>query len=178
MKPIFRVALVMALAFGMSALGASPGGAAPIGSCAHLTATAAFNPGLTNTPKNNTITAKGTLTSCTPAASTGGSGTLTSTIKVALGSCGKLSAGGQKLTGTGATTWKNKKVSKYSLSFTTGKGGSITLATITGKVSSGLFVGHKVSGQVKFTLLGAPDCSAKKPIKNITVKNTKPFVIS
>ena len=41
-------------------------------------------------PRNQTVTAKGTETGCTPVAKTGGSGMLTATIKVANGSCAKL----------------------------------------------------------------------------------------
>jgi hypothetical protein len=174
-----QVSMALVAACALSGVIATPAvAAAPAQSCAKVTGTATFAPGLSNTPKNNTVTAKGTETSCTPSAATGGSGTLTATIKLSLGSCNKLSTGGQKLVGTAASTWKNKKVSKYSLTFTTGSGAAITTATISGTVSSGLFAGKKIAGQVKFKIVGAPDCSAAKPIKSVTFTNSKPFVIS
>jgi hypothetical protein len=174
-----QVSAMLAAACALSGLAATPAVAlAPAQSCAKVSGTATFTPGLQNTAMNNTVTAKGTETSCTPAATTGGSGTLSATIKLSLGSCNKLSTGGQKLVGTASSTWKNKKVSKYSLTFTTGTGAAITTATISGNVTSGLFAGKKLSGQVKFSIQGAPDCSAAKPIKAVTFTNTKPFVIS
>jgi len=178
-RSVMHASAMLAAAFALSGIVATPAvAAAPTQSCTKVTGTATFAPGLTNTAKNNTVTAKGTETGCTPAAATGGSGTLTATIKLTLGSCNKLSTGGQKLVGTAASTWKNKKVSKYSLTFTTGTGAAITTATISGKVSSGLFAGKKIAGQVKFKIVGAPDCSNAKPIKNVTFTGSKPFVIS
>ena len=177
-RVIGRGALVCASALALAVAFASPGLAAtaPVQSCAHLSGTGTFTPGLTNTPRNQTVTAKGSETGCTPSATTGGSGTLTATIKVANGSCAKLGQGNQKLTGTGTTTWKNKKVSHYTLTFTTGTGSNIETATITGKVASGLFAGHLVTGQIKFKTVGTVNCTTE-PVKNITFTNSKPMVI-
>ena len=74
------------------------------------------------------------------------------------------------------TTWKNGQTSNYTLTFKTGTGNNITVATITGKVSSGLFSGKSVSGQIKFTVQGSPNCTTM-PVKKVTFVNTKPFVI-
>jgi len=172
-----RVSLVGALALGLTALGAAPSNAAaPAQSCATVKGSATFSPGLTNTPANQTIKAKGTETKCKPSAATGGSGALTATIKLKNASCTTLINGGQTLKGTGATAWKNGQTSNYTLTFKTGTGNNITVATITGKVSSGLFAGDKISGQIQFTVKGSPDCNTK-PVKQVTFVNTKPFVI-
>jgi hypothetical protein len=177
-RTVARVAVLAALALGVGVVGASPIVAAtPAQSCAHVSGSATFTPGLTNTPTNQTVNAKGTETSCTPSTTTGGSGALTAVIKVPLGSCGKLATGNQTLHGTATTKWKNTKVSNYALTFHTGTGSSITIATITGKVTSGLFVNHTVTGQIKFTVQGTPNCTSM-PVKNITFVNTKPFVIA
>ena len=116
---LLRVSMVAALALGMSALVAQPSGAvAHLQTCKKVTGSATLKPGLSPAiPANNTITAKGTLGGCTPAKTTGGSGTLAATIKVPGGSCAKLATGGQKLAGTATSTWKNKKKSTYTLSF-------------------------------------------------------------
>lgn len=175
-----RVSAALAVALAASALPAitaSPAVAAPVGSCKTVTGSATFAPGLSYTPANNTITAKGVETGCTPAADTGGSGTLTATIKVTAGSCAKLATGKQKLSGTAVSAWKNKKTSKYALTFTTGTGSTATTATITGKVTSGLFAGKSLTGAVKFTVTGTPNCTSK-PVKSVTFKQVKPFVIS
>jgi hypothetical protein len=50
------------------------------------------------------------------------------------------------------------------------------VATITGKVSSGLFAGHTVTGQIKVTPTGSFNCTTK-PIKTISFTNTQPWVI-
>jgi hypothetical protein len=177
-KTVARLAALATLAVGIGVVGASPGGAAPpVQTCKTVTGSATFTPGLTNTPTNNTVNAKGSQTGCTPTATTGGSGALTAVIKVPLGSCAKLAGGGQTLSGTAKTTWKNGKVTTYNLTFKTGTGSNIFIANITGRVSGGLFVNHPVSGQIKFTVQGSPNCTTK-PVKSITFVNTKPFVIA
>jgi hypothetical protein len=176
---LVRVAMVAALALGMSAAVAAPGGAAtPVQTCTKLSGSATFSPGLGPVPANNTVSAKGTLAGCTPNKATGGAGVLTATIKVPGGSCVKLATGNQKLSGTGSAKWKNQKTSKYSLTFTTGAGKNITVATVTGKVTSGLFAGKKVSGQIAFTVKAGQNCTLAHPVKNITFKQTKPFITS
>ena len=137
-----------------------------------------LKPGLSTTAATQTGTVKGSETSCTPSKTSGGSGAFTSTIKITNGSCAKLVAGGTTFTGTGSTTWKNKKVSKYSLTYKDGKGSSITVITITGKVTSGLFVGKKFSGQIKITVPSSENCTAGHPVKTMTYKNSKPFVLA
>jgi hypothetical protein len=155
---------------------ATPASAAVVQTCKVVKGTATFTPGLVNTPKDNVVKAKGTLSGCTPAAKTGGSGTLTATIKVVKGSCAKLATGKQTIKGTAKTVWKNKKTSTYALTLKTGSGATATTATITGKVTAGLFKGKIVTGAVKFTVTGTPNCTTK-PVKGATFKQTKPFVI-
>lgn len=176
---LLRVTMVAALALGMGAVVASPGGAVtPVQKCAHMKGAATITPGLSTTPHNQTVTANGSFTSCAPTKPTGGSGTITATIKLANGSCQGLATGGQKLSGTAKTTWKNKKTSSYALSFVTGKGSSAVVATITGRVTAGLFKGHKVSGQIKFTVKAGQNCAPGHPVKNISFVNAKPWVIA
>lgn len=167
--------IIAALSWG-SILALPAGAVTPVQTCKTVTGSATFSPGLTNTPRNNTVKAKGTEKGCIPSVKTGGSGVITATINVPNGSCAKLAQGGQTLKGTATTTWHNKKVSKYALVFKTGTGSNITLANITGKVTYGLFVKHTVTGQIKFTVQGSPNCTTI-PVKSVTFKNTKPFVI-
>ena len=175
---LLRVSMVAALALGMGTIAASPGGAAvPVQKCAHVKGAATLTPGLTTIKHNQVVNAKGTLTTCTPTKTTGGSGTINATIKLANGSCQGLVGGGQKLAGTAKTTWKNKKTSSYSLVFTTGKGSAATVATITGKVTAGVFLGHKVSAQIKITQKAGQNCTPGHAVKNITFVNTKPWQI-
>jgi hypothetical protein len=149
----------------------------PVQKCAKVKGSATLTPGLSTAPKNQTVAAKGALTSCAPTKATGGSGTLSATIKLKNGSCQGLLGGGQKLGGTAKSTWKNKKTSTYALTFTTGKGKAATVATITGKVTAGLFKGHKVTAQIKIAPGKGENCVGT-PVKHITFTNTKPFQIS
>jgi hypothetical protein len=173
----------LALAAGtVTAVMAVPSGAAtpPMQVCRTLKGSATFTPGLTNTARDNTVKAHGNMTNCTgrkAGPKTGGSGVLAATIKVVKGSCLKLATGKQTIKGTAHTTWKNKKVSYYSLTLKTGSGtANATTATITGKVTRGLFNGHSVTGQIKFAVQGSPNCTTK-PVKSVTFHNTKAFII-
>jgi hypothetical protein len=170
--------MVAVLALGVGSVVASPGGAAaPVQKCAHVKGAATLTPGLSTTPKNQTVSAKGTLTGCAPAKATGGSGTISATIKLKNGSCQGLVGGGQKLAGAAKSVWKNKKTSTYALTFTTGTGKAATVATITGKVSAGLFKGHKISAQIKIAPKAGQNCTPGHAVKNISFVNSKPFQI-
>jgi hypothetical protein len=152
-----------------------PAAAVPVQSCAHVSGTATFSPGLSSTPRDNTVRAKGTETSCTPSATTGGSGSITATIVVKQGSCAKLGAGNQTLNGQGRTVWKNTKSSFYKFTIHTGTGSNITLATLSGGVTSGLFAGKHFQGQIRFKVVTG-DCAAT-PVTKVSFTNTKPFTI-
>jgi len=141
-----------------------------------VSGTATFTPGLTNTPRDNTVRAKGNQTSCTPIAKTGGSAVLTATITVKAGSCAKLAQGNQSLPATATSQWKNGKLSHYKFTIHTGTGSNATLANIAGGVTSGLFVGKHVAGQIRFKVQGSPNCTTV-PVKSVSFVNTKPFVI-
>src|SRR5262245_60860095 len=122
---LLRVSMVAVLALGVgSVVTAAPSdAAAPVQKCTKLTGSATLSPGIQSAKKAQKVTAKGTLAGCTPAAGkTGGSGTITASLKVAPGNCTTLANGGSKFTGTAKTVWKNKKTSNYTLTFTTGKG--------------------------------------------------------
>ncbi|MDQ1521411.1 MAG: hypothetical protein QOI55_2484 [Actinomycetota bacterium] len=169
--------LSLATALGGGAIAASPASAVTAQSCAHLTGSAVISPGLTTTQANNTASATGTLTTCTPVAATGGSGGVTARLNIPNGSCQKLAAGGQRLYGTATVRWHNGRASNLSLVFTTGTGANATLATITGKVASGLFVGKRIYGQIRFTVRTGQNCSPGHPIRNVTFTNTRAFTI-
>jgi|SRR3954453_15131524 len=174
---LLRVTFALALGAGaLSVVAASPAGAATANSCAKLSGTATFSPGVTTASRNQVIKSKGTATGCKPSKSTGGSGVVTATIKSPAANCTKLVKGGQTLKGTAQTVWKNKKVTKFNISLKTGTGGNATLATITGKVTSGLFAGKTVTGQVRFKLKAGQNCTTV-PVKNLTFTSTKPFAL-
>jgi len=178
-RTIARLSAVAVLALPMALITANPAAAVPVQTCGHVQGTATFTPGLTPTATDQVIRAKGTESSCTPSSTTGGSGTLTATIKVPKGSCQKLAAGGQVVYGTATSTWKNGTATKFNIRLTTGTGANSTLANVYGTVTSGRFYRasppRHLTGQVKFRVTSGA-CTAASPLKSVAFANTKPFV--
>lgn len=181
-RTLARLTAVGVLALPMALVVAEPASAAVLQTCAHVQGTATFTPGITNTATDNVVRAKGAESSCTPSATTGGSGTLTATIKVPKASCAKLGTGGQVVYGTATSTWKNGTYTKFNIRLTTGTGANATLANVYGTVTAGRFYSsttpRHVTGQIRFRVTGtpAPDCTAAHPVKTVAFNNTKPFV--
>jgi hypothetical protein len=175
-----RAGLAFALAAGSMILGfAPPAGAATASQCKTFKGYSTFNPPVpAGTSKvTSTISVHGTLGGCTPSNLTGGSGVVTGTIKPTKpGNCTTTIQGGGTQKGTSTTKWHNGKVTKNTVTVHEGTGGSYNIATITGKVTSGLFAGKLVSGQVKFAPANSGACTSA-PLKKVTFVQTKPFVL-
>jgi len=154
------LAAPVGLAFGSGAADATI-----FGKCVKLAGNATITPGLTTVPQNVTIKAVGNLTSCTPSATTGGSGRIVATIHQSGASCQKLASGGT-FAGTQKTTWKNGKTSSGNFKGTT-TSSAPTTATISGKITAGLFAGKLISGHIKFTP-GSGNCTPGSPIKSLS----------
>jgi hypothetical protein len=147
--------------------------------CKKFTGVVTITPGLTTTPHAQTASATGNLTGCTPATKTGGAGTIKATLKLpSNSSCQGLATGKQTVKiPTSTITWKNKKTSTMTLVAKTGSGSTATIATITGKVTKGLFAGKSVTAAIKVTPKAGENCSPGHPIRHLTFTNPKPFVI-
>lgn len=170
------MALVLALSMGLVV--ASPAYAAASQTCKAFKGTLTMSPGLGATVQDQKITIKGTESGCGPTAKTGGTtGSFLSVLTLKKASCATLAKGGTKFAGSATTTWKNKKTSKYSVTYTDGSGSTVTTVTMTGKVASGLFAGKKFTAGFVLTPQGSPDC-AKVPFKSATLKQSKAWVIS
>ena len=176
-----RGSLVLAAAaLASTGIALAPANAATVSqTCKKFTGTVTIKPGLSTTPGPQTATATGNLTGCTSAATTGGAGAIKATLKLpSNSSCQGLATGKQTVQiPTSTITWKNKKTSTMALTAKTGSGSTATQATITGKVSKGLFPGRPVTLTIKFTPKSGQDCTPGHPIKNLTIANTKPLVI-
>src|SRR5262249_4966904 len=110
---------------------------------------------------------------------TGGGGTIKATLKLpSNSSCQGLATGGQTVKIPSSTiTWKNHKTTTMSLTAKTGSGSTATVATITGHVTKGLFLGKAVTGGIKVTPKSGENCTPGPPIQHLTFTNPKPFVI-
>ena len=174
-----RAGLAFALAASMAIGFASPASAATANSCKTFKGYATFNPPVPAgaTKVNSTITIHGNVAGCAPSSATGGSGVVTGTLKgTKPGNCTTTVQGGNVLHGTSTTKWKNGKSSKFTVTVKTGTGPNYSVATITGKVASGLFAGKLVSGQTKFSPANPGACTSA-PLKKVTFVQTKPFVL-
>jgi hypothetical protein len=179
-RTLARLTAVGVLALPMVFIAAEPAAAAVVQSCGHVQGNAAITPGITNTPTDQVIRARGAESTCTPSTYTGGSGVLTTTIKVPKASCAKLAAGGAVIYGQATSTWKNGTYTKFNIRATTGTGVNNLLANIYGTVTAGRFYRasplRHLTGQIKFRVTSG-NCTAASPIKSVAFNNTKPFVI-
>lgn len=116
---------------------------------------ATVSPGLNALPTRQTITTKINLFSCSPSATSGGSGTLKSTYTTPTPQTCALFALPHVLKATAMITWKNLGTS--ALSLTISLTGSTRLANVTGKVTGGWFAGHSVTGQFRYKPVVSPD---------------------
>jgi hypothetical protein len=184
MKPLSKLAsaaFALSIAAGAaSVLTLSPALAATANQCKVFKGYATFKPPvpLANGPKVvSTITIHGTVSGCSPTKLTGGTGTVTGTIKgTKPGNCADTVKGGNTQKGTSTTKWKNGKSSKFTVTVKEGTGSSYNIATITGKVTSGLFAGKLVAGQTKFTASSNDQC-VQKPLSKVNFVQTKPLVL-
>ena len=172
--------LLAAAAIATAGLAIAPASAAaPVQKCTKAAGKGTITPGLSTTPKDQVIKASVTTTGCTPAAKTGGSGTVAVTLKIKQGSCQGLIKGGQTIPIPSATEkWKSGKTSTYHLTAKTGTGSNATVATITGTVSKGLFATKHLSVKLKVTTPSAENCTPGHDVKHITLKNLTAWVIS
>lgn len=174
LKKFAGLGLAIALMAPAGVLAAQPAGAAGGTSCKTQTGTATITPGLGTTKKAQTITASTSLSGCTGGGVTKGTGK--ATIKLAPSNCSGLATTGTKTKLTETITWSNKMTSTVAGNSTTGP--KVGQDTITGKITKGLFVGKSVSTVVAFTpAQKAPYCTDASPLKKLTIKGVKPFVV-
>jgi hypothetical protein len=177
---LIRVGLAFALVASMAVGFASPTSAATANQCKTFKGYSTFSPPVplaNQAKKNSTISVHGTVGGCTPSNLTGGSGTVTGTLKTSKpGNCGDEVKGGGTQTGTSTTKWKNGKVSKFTNTVKEGTGSKYNIASFTGKITSGQFMGKLISGEVKFSPSSNDQCLSK-PLSKVTFVQTKPLVL-
>jgi len=180
-RTLARVAVLAgAVSLAASVMVMAPASAATVSqSCKTFKGVVTISPGLTTTPHAQTASATGNLSGCTVASKTGGTGVIRAKLGLpSNSSCQGLATGKQTVKIPSATiTWKNKKTTTMALKAVTGSGSTATVATITGKVTKGLFVGKTVTGAIKVTPKAGENCSPGHPIQHLTFTNPKPFVI-
>jgi hypothetical protein len=166
----------MAVALMAPMLAAAPAGAAAIVTCAKPSGSVTFTPGLSLVPTKQTTSFTLPIKGCT---GTGGvkSGTSTGTTKgTTKDTCATFGKASSPKT-TVTIKWNTNATSTASLATVVvpGAKGVIT-ATVSGKISKGLFVGKTIKTKVKVTL-PAGSCTAK-PLKKATLTGLAPLTIS
>ena len=172
MKSVFRLTMAIALLAPIAVLSAGPAGAAGGTTCKTLTGTATITPGLGATAKNQKILSTSAIGGCTGGGVTKGTGKATNTTPN--GNCTGLAKSGTKSSISEVITWNTGKTSTLAGSTVTGpKTGQ---ATITLKVTAGLFVGLHGSQIIAFKI-SKGGCTDKSPVTALKISIVTPFVI-
>jgi hypothetical protein len=170
--------MITAIAVGAAGLGTvAAGAAAPSQSCAKVTGTLTMKPGLGPAAADQTVTIVGAESGCKVASKTGGTGSFKSVLKLKKASCATLVKGGTTFSGAATTTWKNKKTTKYSVTYKDGKGSAVSTITMTGKATAGLFAGHNFAGGFTIKVPSNVNCTSVKFTK-ASFKQSKAWTIS
>lgn len=179
MRKSFGVLLATASLLSMVMVGVTPAGAAAGTTCKTATGVGTLKPGLPNTK----ATAKPavTVTGAKVSGCTGGgvtSGTLGAALKfgVADNCAGLAKQATANITGSVTIAWKPSGTSTIKAAkLGSGPKGKVTQLVLSGTVSSGTFVGSKLSAAVTFTLSGG-QCGSK-PLTSAPFKLASPLTI-
>ena len=151
LKKIGVLTTALALTASMAVL-AAPAGAATVLTCAAPSGSVTFSPGLSSTAVIQTTTFNLPIKSCTGTKGVTG-GTSNGKSKGTKPQSCKTFASAGGTTTTVTIKWSNKKTSSAKLATTIVKGAPNTLtASVSGKISSGLFAGKTLKTKVKVTI--------------------------
>ena len=148
----------------LAVLAVVAGVAGPIGAATHAqschgpvestqSGRASLEPGINGLSTKQQMSWKVSLFSCSPARSTRGSGTLKSAYATAAQTCVMLKKP-KTFKETAKITWKSDATSTIAITFALT--GGTRLVNVTGRVTSGLFAGKKVTGQYKYREVVSP----------------------
>jgi hypothetical protein len=139
MKSLVRITMAMALLIPIGIATAGPAASAAGGTtCKPPSGSIKLSPGLTATPKVQTITINLPVTGCVGGGVTGG--VFKGSLKTTAISIGTFAKGGPPLKLSAVITWNTKATSTLTATSTT-KVAKVITSTVTGKISKGLFVG-------------------------------------
>jgi len=151
---------------------ASPASAAAGTTCAPPSGTITASPGITATPKVQTITINLPITGCKAGGVTGG--TFTGSLKTTPISLGNFAKTAASLKLTSTIKWKPTGTSTLVATSVTKIVGKSIVSTVTGKISKGTFA-NLTFKSVQTVTLGPLVGGA---VKNLTIKGTTPITIS
>jgi hypothetical protein len=172
MRKFAGVFFASAMVLSLGLVAAAPSGAAAVKgtTCTAPSGTIKILPGLTATPKVQTITFNLPLKGCTGTVKTGSVKGTEKTTAISTGTFAK----GKPLPLSATITWNTKATTGFTATAKTTTTKTGITYVISSKISKGLFKGLTLttSGAIGF---GAP--GANKAISNLTLKGTKPLTI-
>ncbi len=150
-------------------------GAATLVTCAKPSGSVGFVPGLGATPKIQTTTFTLPIKGCKGGGVTSGS-SKGSAKGTKPSSCGTFAAAGKTVTKV-TITWNTKKTSTATLTTLVSISGKTGItATVSGKISAGVFVGKTLKTKVQVTIPSGA-CTDAKPLKTATLTGLAPVTI-
>jgi hypothetical protein len=176
LKKLYGLGLAVALMAPIGVLTANPASAATVLTCAKPSGTVTFTPGISPTPRIQTTTFRLPVTACHGTAGYTSGTSAGKTVGKTKTNCANFGQAATQKTPV-TITWNNGKKSVASLGTTIvpGAPGSLT-ASVSGKISSGAFLGKTIKTKVTVTLKG--NCTAAKPITQAVLKGVAPLTIS
>jgi len=176
LKRVFGVGIAIALMTPIGVLAAQPAGAAPIVTCAKPSGKLPLSPPLDSTKKQIiTIKINLPIKGCKGGGVTSGISTGQSKTSKPV-NCAEFLSNPSNTSLTTTITWNTKKTSVYKATTTSKVVNGAIIATLTGKITKGIFLGKKVATTVKVTFDG--NCSPGHPMKAIIITGQKPFTIT
>jgi hypothetical protein len=176
LKRVFGVGIAIALMTPIGVLAAQPAGAAPIVTCAKPSGKLPLSPPLDSTKKQIiTIKINLPIKGCKGGGVTSGISTGQSKTSKPV-NCAEFLSNPSNTSLTTTITWNTKKTSVYKATTTSKVVNGAIVATLTGKITKGIFLGKKVATTVKVTFDG--NCSPGHPMKAIIITGQKPFTIT
>jgi hypothetical protein len=182
LKKSFGFGMAIALVASIGIMTAAPGGSAASAgtTCAAPNGKLSITPGLSTTPAIQTINISLPVTGCKGGGVTGGTskGTSKGTTKQTCATYFSAAAStGTKTAVTISWTPKSMGTSTFTATTKSVPGKSALTASLSGKITKGLFLGKTVTTTVVVSFPSGLGCKPTAPVKTILIKGTKPLVI-
>ncbi len=176
LKRVFGVGLAIGLMAPIGAIAAPPAGAATIVTCGKPSGFVTFTPGLGTTKKIQTTSFNLPVKGCKGGGVTSGA-SKGSTKGTKAQNCTTFATDPSAATTTVTITWNTTKTSTAKLATKVSSSGGSLIATVSGKISKGQFLGKTIKTKVKVTLQSGAICTDAHPLKKATLTGLAPLTI-
>jgi len=175
-KRVMGIAGVFALMAPLGVVTAGPAAAAPIVTCAKPSGSVTFVPGLGTTKRIQTTKFSLPVKNCTGKGGVKSGSSTGSTKGTTKQNCATFATTGKTVTNV-TIKWNTKKTSTAKLTTAVKAQGTAIVATVSGKITKGLFVGKILKTKVKVTIPKTAKCTDKAPLKKATLTGLAPLTI-